>query len=193
MKNPVYKFTISFIIITLFAINAHAAKSRKDYFFKPQLGGWFGPITPLGSTADLVETNLSGGIFARVNLPKSNFILRYFKLGVDTSYQRYMSRGVNDIHFVPFYGSIIGLLPIDIPVNIQLKWGAGAGYFYVRPDRIEQWDPIIATGLEVSFPAGRLVNIGLRLDYIYVDEQYVVNDADGAHFLNIGISLYFNL
>ena len=191
------KTTIACIIapVLFFSIisNAFAAKSRKDYFFKPQLGGWFGPVTPLVETGKLAETTLSGGIFGRVNLPKENFILRYFKLGVDVSYQRYQSKGVNEIHFVPFYGSIIGLLPIDIPVRLQLKWGAGAGYFYIRPDRVEQWDPVIHAGVEISFPAGRIVNIGLRVDYLYAYEGYIREDADSGHFLNIGITLYFNL
>ncbi len=177
----------------LAASEARAGKARKDYFFKPQLGGWFGPVTPVGETGKLAETALSGGIFGRINLPKDNFILRYFKIGVDVSYQHYESKGINDIHFVPLYGSIVGLLLIDIPVRIQLKWGAGAGYFYVRPDRFEQWEPVIHAGVEVSFPAGRTVNIGLRLDYLYVYEGYVKKSSEGGHFLNIGITLYFNI
>lgn len=193
MKKNIYLIIAFVFAFALITSTAMAEKFRKDYFFKPQIGGWFGPVTPLGETDKLVDVNLSGGIFFRYNLPSSHVVFRYFKLGVDASYQRYRSRGLIDMHFAPLYGSLIGLLPVDIPIKIQLKFGAGAGYFYVRPDRLEQWDPIIVPGLELSFPAGRLVNIGLRLDYIYVDQSYVREGAEPGHFLNIGVTLYFNL
>ena len=193
MKKTVFMIMACALFLAALESRSYAAKNRKDYFFKPQIGGWFGPVTPVGDTDKLFDTELSGGIFARVNLPKENFFLRYFKIGVDVSYQHYQSKGVNDLHFVPLYGSIIGLLPIDIPVRIQLKWGAGAAYLYERPDRLEVWEPVIHAGLEVSFPAGRIVNIGLRLDYLYVYEGYVNEDAEGGHFINIGICLYFNI
>lgn len=193
MKNHIFKIISFVFVFTLIATSAMAQKYRKDYFFKPQIGAWFGPVTPLAETDKLVDVNLSGGIFFRYNLPSTNFILKYFKLGIDTSYQKYTSRGITEIHMVPLYGSIIGLLPIEMPIKIQLKFGAGAGYFYIRPDRIEQWDPVIATGLEVSFPAGRLINIGLRVDYLYIDQSYIREKAEDGHFLNIGVSLYFNI
>ncbi len=193
MKKTAFVILAGSLLFAGFNQDVYAAKTRKDYFFKPQLGGWFGPVTPLGETDELFDTELSGGIFFRINLPKDNFILKYFKIGVDISYQHYESKGINDLHFVPLYGSILGLLPIDIPVRIQLKWGAGAAYLYQRPDRLELWEPVIHTGLEVSFPAGRTVNIGLRLDYLYIYEGYLDSNAEGGHFLNIGICLYFNI
>ena len=187
------KFIFLFVFCFFFATNAYAIKDRKDYFFKPQIGGWFGPITPVGELGEILDTNLGGGIFFRYNLPYSNFVLRYFKLGVDVSYQHFVSNSLAEMHFVPLYGSILGLLPIDIPVKIQLKGGVGGGYLYVRPDRSEQWDPIFMAGIEISFPAGRIVNIGLRVDYIYIYEEYVSSSAQGAHIIDIGICMYFNI
>src|SRR4030042_4899786 len=99
--NPGRKLSFILIVIFLFCVtNAYAIKSRKDYFFKPQIGAWFGPITPVAETAKLFDTNLGGGIFFRYNLPASNFIMRYFKLGFDASYQFFESKGLNKIHFV---------------------------------------------------------------------------------------------
>lgn len=177
-----------FAVHTLIASDIYAYRERKDSFTKPQLGGWFGPVTPLGPTAKLVETNLGGGIFARVTFP-----YRYLKFGVDSSYQKFKSKGVNEIHFVPLYGNLLFQIPVDFPVRFQLKGGAGAGYLYVKPDKLDQWDPIFMTGLEISFPAGRYINIGLRIDYIYIYEGYIKGSKYGGHILNTGIQLYFNI
>ena len=83
-------------------------------------------------------------------------------------------------------------MPIPIPVKFQLKVGFGTSWVYARPDDSEQWDPMFTTGLEVSFPAGRIVNIGVRLDYQYVIESHV-GGKQGGHFLNAGVQLYFNI
>ncbi|OHD65654.1 MAG: hypothetical protein A2176_13510 [Spirochaetes bacterium RBG_13_51_14] len=177
-----------FVIIVLCHADAFAYKERKDYFSKPQIGGWFGPVTPLGETGKWVETNLGGGIFARYTLP-----YRFLKIGVDTSYQKYKSKGVNELQFVPVYGNLVFQIPVDFPVRFQFKAGVGAGYLYLKPDDLDQWDPIFMGGFEVSFPAGRIVNIGLRIDYIYIYEGYIKGSKYGGHILNTGIQLYFNI
>ncbi len=165
-----------------------SAQDRKNYFLSPQIGGWFGVIAPLGQTANLIETNLGGGGFFRFNLPPD-----FLKLGLDVSYQNYKSRGVNELTFVPIYGTALFLLPLNIPLKIQLKLGAGAAYMQIKPDLSEQLEPIFIGGAEVSFPAGKFINIGLRLDYIYILEAGVVANAPGGHIFNVGICLYFNI
>ena len=185
--NKVFLFIVIGVIIFL-SVDAFARKKRKEYFTRPQVGAWFGPITPLGKTAELVETALGGGVFARINTP-----YRFIKIGLDASYQKYESKGVNELTFVPAYFSLIYLLPIDLPVRFQLKGGLGVGYLYLLPDKKDQWDPVFTVGLEISFPAGRIVNIGLRMDYIYIFERYKKNSESEGHILNIGVMVYFNI
>jgi hypothetical protein len=175
-------------LLLLCSANAYAYQERKDYFSKPQIGAWFGPITPLGETGKLVETNLGFGAFVRFTFP-----WQYLKIGVDSSYQKFKSKGVNELQLVPVYGNLLFQIPVDFPVRFQFKGGAGATYIYVKPDKIGQWDPIFTAGFELSFPAGRLVNIGLRIDYIYIYEGYIKSSKSGGHILNTGIQLYFNI
>lgn len=169
-------------------VSAFAYKERKDYFAKPQIGGWFGPVTPLGLIGKKVETNLGGGIFVRFTFP-----YQFLKFGIDSSYQQFKSKGVNELQFIPVYGNVLFQLPIDIPVRFQFKAGAGVGWVYIKPDKLTNWDPIFMAGFEVSFPAGRLVNIGLRIDYIYIYEGYIKGSKNGGHILNTGVQLYFNI
>jgi hypothetical protein len=185
-SNFIILITVLFICMII-NNNAFANKSRKDYFFKPQVGGWFGPISPVGSTGDLLKTNLGGGLFGRYNIP-----WKYFKVGVDISYQGYDSDGINSLIMVPMYASGIFLLPIPLPLKFQLKLGFGTTWIKAFPDRSQQWDPLFITGFEISFPAGRIVNIGLRIDYQYVIEKYTGAER-GGHLINTGIQLYFNI
>ena len=187
-KSNLIILLTAFFIFCLISENVFAKKSRKDYFFKPQVGGWFGPISPVGPTGDLLKTDLGGGLFGRYNIP-----WKYFKVGLDISYQSYESDGINKLMMVPLYPSGIFLLPIPIPVKFQLKAGFGTTWIKMFPDRSEQWDPLLVLGFEASFPAGRIVNIGLRIDYQYVIEEYVDGAKNGGHFINVGIQLYFNI
>jgi len=187
------KYFIRTVVVLLIISNATASfayRSRKDYFLKPQVGVWFGPIAPLGSTKkDLsLENSLAGGLFFRYNTP-----FRLFKFGVESSYQYFPSKGVNKLHFVPLFGNVLFLVPFKLPVKIQLKAGFGGGWLKILPDNEQRWDPVFTTGAEMSFPAGRLVNIGLRLDYYYIYEGYLDGSQYGGHIFNAGISVYFNL
>lgn len=186
-KNTL-KLFLHILIIGFLATSAYAYQDRKDYFNRPQFGGWFGPVTPLGKLSDRVTTQLGGGIFVRYNLP-----YRYLKLGLDASYQNFTSKDVNDLKFVPFYGNVLYQLPIDFAVRFQFKAGVGGGWLMVLPDKKSGWDPIFMCGFEASFPAGRLVNIGLRIDYIYIYEGYLKGAKYGGHIMNMGIQLYFNI
>ena len=192
MTFPVKKsHIIRYVFVCAIVFNAaalYAVRDRSDYFLRPQVGGWFGPVTPILDTAHLVDTALSGGIFFRYNTMFSPF-----KLGVDSSYQNYKSKGVNQLTLVPIYGSLLYLLPIDLPLRFQLKAGAGGCYVYILPDKYGQWDPVFMFGFEVSFPAGRIVNIGLRIDYLLIYEGYIKGSRNNGHVINAGIMLYFNI
>jgi hypothetical protein len=180
-------FIILFIIL-FFCENSFAISLRKDYFYKPQIGGWFGPISPVAETGKDLKTNLGGGIFARYNIPWP-----YFKIGLDLSYQNYDSKGINELTLVPVYATGLFLLPIPIPVRFQLKLGLGPTYIKMLPDESSQWDLLFVTGLEISFPAGRIVNIGLRLDYQLVVESYMKKADRDGHFIIVGVQLFFNI
>ena len=187
MKKGIFCLMIFFMFLSVNAVFAFEA--RRDYFSKPQLGLWFGPVTPVGVTAESLETNLGGGIFFRYNLP-----WKYLKFGLDASYQFFeQEEGVNKMHLVPLYGSMIFLLPIDMPLKFQVKAGAGSGYIHVQPDDKSRWDPIFVFGGELSFPAGRFVNIGLRIDYINLYEKHLEGSEVNGHVINSGIAVYFNL
>ncbi len=188
MKKTGLYSALTVVICLLFQDITYAYKERKDNFSKPQVGAWFGPVTPLGETGKRVETNLGGGGFARFTFPWP-----FLKIGVDASYQKFKSKGVNELQFVPVYGNLLFQIPVDFPVRFQFKGGAGAGWLSVKPDNKTQWDPIFMAGFEVSFPAGRIVNIGLRIDYIYIYEGYIKGSKNGGHILNTGIQLYFNI
>ena len=166
----------------------YAVRDQTEYFTRPQIGAWFGPITPVGPTDGLVDTDLGGGLFMRYNTPFS-----LFKLGLDSSYQHYKSKGVNEITLVPVYLNVLFLLPIDFPLRFQFKAGMGGAYVYAMPDEVGQWDMMFMCGFEVSFPAGRIVNIGLRIEYLLIYESYRQGAQDDGHFINAGIMLYFNI
>jgi len=186
-KFQLYCIVIS-TVIGLGSVNAFAYKERKDYFSRPQIGVWGGPVTPLGELGKRVETNLGYGGFIRLTFP-----WQYLKFGVDSSYQRFKSKGVNDLTFVPVYGNLLFQIPVDFPVRFQIKGGAGTGWISIKPDNKNQWDPIFMAGFEISFPAGRIVNIGLRIDYIYIYEGYIKSSRNGGHILNSGLTIYFNI
>lgn len=165
-----------------------AASSRKKYFSKPQIGLWFGPITPLFETNEHLDPNLGGGAFFRYNLPYEPL-----KIGIESSYQYYDSEDIEEMRLLPVYTNLLWLLPVNLPIRIQLKAGAGMCKVRMEPDDINQWDPMFMTGAEISFPAGKLANIALRLDYLCVYEEYLDGATQNGHFFNAGISLYFNL
>ncbi len=176
------------VIVMSICIDLSAATSRKKYFSKPQIGLWYGPITPLFETNEHLDPNLGGGAFFRYNLPYEPL-----KIGLETSYQKYESEGVDDMRLIPVYSNLLWLLPVNLPIKVQLKAGGGLCKVRMEPDDINQWDPMFMVGTEISFPAGKLANIALRLDYLCIYEDYLKDANKNGHFFNAGISLYFNL
>lgn len=186
MKNKLITILLT-VMALLVVADLYAAGSRKKYFSNPQLGIWYGPVTPLFDTAEILNPDMGAGLFFRYNLPSYSW-----KIALDTSYQKYKSDGVNELTMYPVYMNLLYLLPIDIPVRLQVKAGAGMSYMYMEPDEISQWDPMFMTGVEVSFPAGKVANIALRLDYIYVYEDYIKGAKENGYFFHAAVSLYFN-
>ncbi len=187
MKLRIQILLLFFILLSFSDLFAYS--SRKNYFSRPQVGVWYGPITPVYETSDVVDTGLGGGAFFRYNLPFQNW-----KLGLEASYQPYKSdKTLNELDLVPVYGNLLYLLPLRLPLRFQLKAGAGGCRVHMEPDNVTQWDPLFTTGLEISFPAGKLLNVALRLDYLLVYEKHIEGAERNGHFFNAGISMYLNL
>ncbi len=182
--------TVLLLILLLIPALEARKRSKTDYFLKPQIGLWFGPITPIHTTYDDVDTKLGGGLFFRYNTP-----VRTLKIGLEGSYQYYDSDNVNTLSLWPIYSNLVYRIPLPtrFPLTFQLKAGAGTSYVKIRPDRVSQWDPMGMLGVEMSFPAGRIVNIGLRIDYLLIYEKHIEGATRNGHVLNTGITLFFNL
>ncbi len=177
------------ILLLLAETDCVAIERRgRDPFQNPQVGIWFGPVTPIYTTNEVLDTYLGGGAFFR-----TNSFIRGIKIGLDSSYQQYRSQGVNGLTLVPVYGNVLYRLPINMPLTFQLKAGAGGAWLREKPDGYEQWDPMFMIGFETSFPAGRVFNIGLRIDYLCLYEQHIEGASRNGHFINAGITLFFNL
>lgn len=167
---------------------AFAQRKKADYFLKPQLGIWFGPVTPVYTTGDDVDTSLWGGGFVRFNV-----LSLPLKVGFDSSYEHFKSEGVKELTVIPVYGNLLWRLPIDMPLAFQLKVGAGSVRVHIEPDNLSGWDPLGMLGFEVSFPAGKWINIGLRIDYLFIYEGYIKDATKNGHIVNTGITLYLNI
>ncbi|HNX25653.1 MAG TPA: outer membrane beta-barrel protein [Spirochaetota bacterium] len=187
MKKTIINICV-FTAVLFLVTDVSAASSRKKYFSRPQIGLWYGPVTPILDTGEHVESDLGGGAFFRYNLPYDPL-----KLGIDSSYQYYDSKGVDRLRLIPVYFNLLYLLPIDLPIRMQLKAGAGMCQVYMEPDETKQWDPMFMAGTEISFPAGKMANIALRIDYLCIYEEYLDGATKNGHVINAGVSLYFNL
>lgn len=187
MKKNIIYFSTVFLILII-STELFASNSRKRYFNRPQVGVWFGPLTPMFSTGDKLETDLGGGAFFRYNLP-----LDSLKLGLETSYQKFDSQGVDELRLIPAYMNLVYLVPFNFPVRAQIKGGAGFCHVQMKPDKISQWDPMFSAGVEISFPAGKMANIALRIDYMLIYEGHMEGSKKNGHVINAGISLYLNL
>jgi hypothetical protein len=91
------------------------------------------------------------------------------------------------------YGNFIFRLPINFPLSFTLKAGAGAAWVNLEPEKRSQYDPLFMTGFEMYFPAGSIVNVGMRIDYLYMWETYRAGARHDGYVLNAGLTLFFNL
>lgn len=179
---------VAFTILLCMLTHAFAERKRADYFMRPQVGIWFGPVTPVYTTAEDVDTALWGGGFVRFNI----FSLP-LKIGFDSSYEKFRSKGIKELTVIPAYGNLLWRLPLEIPLVLQLKAGAGSAYVKIKPEELSQWDPLGMVGFEVSFPAGKWINIGLRVEYLFLYESYIKGASKNGHIINTGLTLYLNI
>ncbi|AFM12021.1 hypothetical protein [Turneriella parva] len=186
---------ICLLVLTTGALSAQV--ESEQWRFKPQLGLWFGPVTPVPNTriADVLTTSLGGGLFFRGNLPTNTL-----RTEIGFSYSYYTSRTVARLHSIPVYGALVYTLPINLPLSFYVKVGGGGNFLRNYPEGSKNWLPAGYLGFETSFPAGRLINIGVRADYFFVYEQYLSPppnnpnyEIHNAHFLNFGLMVNFNL
>lgn len=184
------KIVTTFLLVLLCAVSSEAfARSRRsDPFEKPQLGIWFGPVSPIYITDEDLDTYLGGGVFLR-----TNSFIKGIKIGVDSSYQFFRSQGINELTMIPLYGNLLYRLPINMPLVFQLKMGMGGARLFFRPDDVTVWEPLFMCGFETSFPAGRVFNIGFRIDYLLIYENYIGNASRNGHFINMGITVFLNI
>ncbi|HEY1406052.1 MAG TPA: hypothetical protein VF857_05530 [Spirochaetota bacterium] len=187
MKKTIAIVIFSFCLALTF-MHGRAEARESDPFKLPQVGVWFGPITPVYETRKEVDTALGGGAFVRVNLGQSPF-----KLGMDGSYQKYKSKSLNEVKLVPLYGSILYRLPFSSLLVFQLKLGAGGSYIKAFPINKSQWDPLFVGGGEMSFPLGATAAIGLRVEYLMLYEKHISGAKKNGNFVNTGLSINFNL
>lgn len=163
-------------------------RRRSDNFLRPQIGLYFGPATPLFELQDTVNASLGGGVFVR-----GNTAWDLLKLGADVGYQKHDSDGVNSLSVVPMFANAVFLLPFRFPVHFQLKLGGGYARIWTEPDGKDQFDPLIVAGFEASFPAGRIINFGMRLDYMVLYEEHIDGAKYNGYILNSMLTMYFNL
>jgi len=165
--------------------------------FKPQIGIWFGPVTPMPGTeiSNVLSTSLGGGFFFRGNIPSNTL-----RIEIGTSYSYYTSRAVARLHSIPVYGALCYTLPINLPLAFHVKAGAGSNFMRNAPEGSRNWLPIGMLGFETSFPAGKIINIGVRADYFFVYEKHLSPPANNpnyevhnGHFFNFGLMVNFNL
>ncbi len=174
--------------ILFICTDVFAQRKKADYFLKPQAGIWFGPVTPVFSTADDVDTALWAGGFVRFNVMSLPL-----KVGFDSSYEHFKSEGVKELTVIPVYGNLLWRLPFDMPIAFQLKAGAGSAKVTIKPENQSQWDPLGMLGFELSFPAGKWINIGLRIDYLFIYEEHIEGARKNGHIINTGLTLYLNI
>lgn len=134
-----------------------------------ELGLWVGASNPVPGTAtdEVLDANVGGGMFYRVNWP---WVL-LTELGA--SYSQYFSRSEQKLIVAPVYGALAYRLPIDFKVETYVKLGGGAAWLEVRPQNVSGWDPMGFAGLEFSLQASRRLRVGIRLDYHLVYEKHL--------------------
>lgn len=187
-------------LVVYFVVSSTAIFSQVEteaWRFKPQIGVWFGPVTPVPGSklSEVLTTSLGGGMFLRGNLPSNTL-----RTEIGASYSYYTSRTVARLHSIPVYGALVYTLPINLPLQFHIKGGAGGNFLRNYPEGARNWLPFGYAGFETSFPAGRLVNIGVRADYYFVYEKHLSPPANNpsyqiynGHFFNFGLMVNFNL
>jgi hypothetical protein len=178
------------VIITAFFLQSPllAIRRRGDYFDRPQIGLKFGPASPLFEVSEAIDSTIGFGFFSRINIPQTEF-----KIGYDLGYQNHESKTENSLGMLPMYGTLQYRLPIDTPLNFQVRAGGGMTSLWSEPDGMSRWDPTGVGGFEVSFPAGKIINLGLQIDYLVLYEEHLEGSEVNGHFFSAMLCLFFNL
>jgi hypothetical protein len=163
VKNKIFGSLGVLLFILMLPALAHA-----KYKYTPGVGLWFGPTAPLFSTNDTVDGYLGGGLFHRANLPLNNFSYSF-----DTSYLHFNSNVEKRLDVFPVTLSAVYELPLSLPVKLLFKAGGGMSYVYIRPEKLGGWDPTLHLGSEFYFPAGDMMRIGLRVDFMWLYERHI--------------------
>lgn len=145
------------------ALSAQETSSRLRHEF----GLWVGASNPMPGTAtdEVLDANIGGGGFYRINFPW------IFLTELGFSWSQYDSRTEQQLLAFPLYGALVYQLPFSFKVQTFLKVGGGAAWLEVRPSNRSGWDPLFYAGTEFSLLASRRLRIGLRLDYELIYEK----------------------
>ena len=156
---------------------------------------WAGNPCTWQQISEVLTTSLGGGLFLRGNIPSNSL-----RTEIGASYSYYTSKTVARLHSIPVYGALVYTLPINLPLSFHVKAGAGGNFLRNYPEGAKNWLPAGYLGFETSFPAGRLVNIGVRADYYLVYEKHLSPPKNNpnyeiynGHFFNFGLMVNFNL
>lgn len=170
---------------------------EEHWHLKMQVGGWFGPVSPFPGTSlkNELNTNLGGGGFFRFNIPSDEL-----RLELGLAYTYYNNNGPQALHASPYYATLDYRLPLDLPLTFQYKLGGGGIFMVSKPEDREGHLPVLVTGVEASFPAGKYVNIGVIIHYNMVFEKHLSPPAgsvdynlSNGHLLNFGLMVNGNI
>ncbi|MDF3821229.1 hypothetical protein P3G55_15075 [Leptospira sp. 96542] len=152
----------SIFFIFLFLPGSIFSQTLEEYNKRRyELGGWVGAANPMPGTptVQILDTTLGGGFYARIPWPW----VFYTELG--GSYAVFLSRSERALTTIPIYAALAYQIPLELPIQFFLKGGGGYAYVVARPADTARWNPLLYTGLEASFIAGRRIRIGVRVDY----------------------------
>ncbi len=196
VKLFVRSFPVIYFVSLLFSLPIFSQFELNETSLDFEAGIWFGPVTPFPGTrlANVLSTSLGGGAFIRTNIPSDTL-----RLEVGSSVAYYTSGGDATLISVPTYAAATYSLPFELPLLFQLKLGLGFNYFENWPERSKVIHPAVISGIEMTFPAGKLINIGLRINYYWAIESYLSRPSENpdfvvhdGHFIHIGIMVSFN-
>jgi len=182
------------LILTLCISSPMLAQyEEKDFQIRPIAGIWFGPMAPFPGSelSPVLNTALGGGGFFRLNIPSDHVLME-----IGGGYYQLTSMYTEKLTVIPAYMALVYKLPIEFALSFFLKAGGGAGYIINAPEAHEGILPVFFGGLETSFPAGKFINIGVRIDYYLLYETWMTADNNyqlvNGHFFSIGIMANFN-
>lgn len=155
---PFLIFCFALVFPTLIRAQGSSDDNQKR---RSEFGGWLGATNPMPGTptVSVLDTSLGGGFYGRLPIPYNLFA----EFG--GSYSVYLSQSERGLETLPLYGAVAYRIPVELPIQFFLKGGGGYAYTVARPADTARWNPLLFTGFEASFIAGRRIRIGVRFDY----------------------------